>query len=324
MKSIHMKRFLSFIFLLIIVQLQAQSRISREEYIDRFADVAIKEMKRTGIPASITLAQGMLESDNGNSMLALEANNHFGIKCHSSWDGKKIYKDDDVKNECFRVYGTAWESFRDHSEFLVNGSRYDFLFDYRHTDYKSWAKGLKKAGYATNPKYPDLLIKIIEDNQRDAYDKGAKAPKRSEPEVEEKSQDTNESSIVDQILGPKKSEVVVRINRSGNGVKYIDVPVNIGVASLADQLEMSVWQLKKYNDVPKRHEFKNGERVYLQPKKSRSEKATYTSKEGDTPKSISQMFGYKLKLILKDNQLQAGQQLEKGTEISMRTGWWPF
>src|SRR5690606_3896602 len=126
---------------------------------------------------SITLAQGMLESGNGNSKLAKEDNNHFGIKCHSDWNGKKFYQDDDAKDECFRVYKNPEESFIDHSDFLVNRSRYAFLFELKPTDYKAWAKGLKEAGYATNPKYPELLIKIIEDNNLQQYDVHSKKTK---------------------------------------------------------------------------------------------------------------------------------------------------
>ena len=123
------------------------------EYIKRYKDLAIQEMKRTGIPASITLAQGMLESDYGRSTLATKARNHFGIKCHSSWKGKRVYHDDDRRNECFRKYNNVYESYRDHSEFLTEARRYEFLFDYKPTQYKAWARGLKKAGYATSPTY---------------------------------------------------------------------------------------------------------------------------------------------------------------------------
>jgi flagellum-specific peptidoglycan hydrolase FlgJ len=130
-------------------------------YIDEFKGVAIEEMNGYGIPASITLAQGIIESGSGNSSLARFANNHFGIKCTSDWKGKGYFKDDDKANDCFRVYKDARESFKDHSEFLKR-KRYSFLFELDKNDYKSWAKGLKQAGYATNPKYPDILINIIQ------------------------------------------------------------------------------------------------------------------------------------------------------------------
>lgn len=150
-----------FIFLASLVNAQ---ELSRQEYIDKYKSIAIQEMREHGIPASITMGQGILESQNGNSQLTRESNNHFGIKCHSDWSGKKTFHDDDEKNECFRKYSSAKQSFKDHSLFLKK-KRYEELFSYKITDYKSWAKGLKKAGYATNPEYANLLIKIIEDNQ---------------------------------------------------------------------------------------------------------------------------------------------------------------
>jgi len=143
---------------------------SSSGYVERFKDIAVEEMMKSGIPASITLAQGMLESASGNSTLAREANNHFGIKCHAGWTGKTILKDDDAAGECFRYYNSAEESYRDHSEFLKR-SHYAFLFDLDRDDYKGWAKGLKKAGYATNPRYPELLISLIERYGLDRYDK---------------------------------------------------------------------------------------------------------------------------------------------------------
>lgn len=150
-------------------------------YLNTYSALAVSEMKRTGIPASITLAQGMLESNYGRSRLATQGNNHFGIKCHSTWSGQKIYHDDNSRGECFRSYRTAEESFIDHSEFLVNGSRYRDLFHLSSTDYKGWAHGLKKAGYATDPKYADLLIRKIEEYRLWAYDTGATGQAKTAP-----------------------------------------------------------------------------------------------------------------------------------------------
>ena len=152
----------------------SEPRMSKTDYVGQYADQAIREMHASGVPASITLAQGMLESDFGNSPLAKYANNHFGIKCHKGWEGPTFIQDDDEKNECFRKYYEAYESYKDHSEFLRTRDRYATLFDLKTTDYKGWAKGLKKAGYATNPKYADLLIRIIEDNELYKYDKVVK------------------------------------------------------------------------------------------------------------------------------------------------------
>ena len=148
----------------------SQSDINILKYIDQYKDIAIKEMKIYGIPASITLAQGILESGAGQSELARKANNHFGIKCHKEWTGPSYYMDDDVPHECFRVYDDPRDSYRDHSEFLKNRDRYKFLFEMPVTDYTSWAQGLKRAGYATNPNYPDLLIRMIERFGLDKYD----------------------------------------------------------------------------------------------------------------------------------------------------------
>jgi len=143
-----------------------------EHYITTYSSIAVSEMEEFGIPASITLAQGILESSMGVGRLAREANNHFGIKCHSGWNGKRIYHDDDEKGECFRVYQTPKASFRDHSVFLNTRSRYAFLFETKPNDYKAWAKGLKKAGYATDPKYPEKLISLIERFGLDRFDGG--------------------------------------------------------------------------------------------------------------------------------------------------------
>ena len=165
-----------FLFTLQAQSQPAEPRMSRSEYIDTYRDQAIREMHATGIPASITLAQGMLESDYGNSPLAKYARNHFGIKCHKGWEGPSFIQDDDEANECFRKYYSAFESYRDHSEFLMTRERYAFLFDYKSTDYKSWARGLKKAGYATNPVYADMLIRIIEENDLHQYDHVKKLP----------------------------------------------------------------------------------------------------------------------------------------------------
>ncbi len=143
---------------------------SQASYINNYKDIAVEEMKRTGIPASITLAQGMIESDCGRSSLAREANNHFGIKCHNTWAGQKIYHNDERRNECFRKYTRPEDSFYDHSQFLTTGSRYSFLFEYSPRDYKAWAHGLKKAGYATNPDYANMLIRTIEKNNLHYYD----------------------------------------------------------------------------------------------------------------------------------------------------------
>ncbi|WP_423148643.1 glucosaminidase domain-containing protein [Rubrolithibacter danxiaensis] len=185
------------------------NRTSAEEYINRFKGIAAEEMNLYGIPASITLAQGLLESANGNSTLAREANNHFGIKCNSDWRGPTILRDDDQLDECFRVYNNPEESFRDHSEFLKR-KRYAFLFEMDKDDYRGWAYGLKQAGYATNPKYPELLIGLIERYGLDQYDKKetvlAKA-KREDRVMDE----INSKPPVSKAQEPEKTPVAMKI-----------------------------------------------------------------------------------------------------------------
>ena len=156
--------------LLVFVFLRTEAQNNTELYIAKYSSVAIDEMNRYNIPASITLAQGILESGNGTSRLAKKGNNHFGIKCHNNWNGKTITEDDDKKGECFRKYDQVIDSYRDHSLFLVEGKRYSFLFKYKNTDYKKWARGLKKAGYATNAEYDNLLINLIEKYKLSQFD----------------------------------------------------------------------------------------------------------------------------------------------------------
>ena len=170
------KLFFILIFTSVIVSINAQHKT--EKYIEKYSKIAVAEMKKYNIPASITLAQGILESGNGESRLAKEGNNHFGIKCHSNWNGKTIIEDDDEKDECFRKYDNAEDSYRDHSLFLTERGRYSFLFELNKKNYKAWAKGLKKAGYATNPKYPDLLIDLIERYDLSRFDKNYKEIKK--------------------------------------------------------------------------------------------------------------------------------------------------
>ena len=147
----------------------AEYKMTRADYVEKYKDIAIKEMLQNGIPASITLAQGVLESENGNSALAMYANNHFGIKCHNDWKGATYIQDDDKKDECFRKYKAPEESFDDHSEFLKTRGRYAFLFELRKTDYKGWAEGLHDAGYTTDKIYASDLIKIIHKNKNYKY-----------------------------------------------------------------------------------------------------------------------------------------------------------
>ncbi|QKG80574.1 glucosaminidase domain-containing protein [Tenuifilum thalassicum] len=286
----------------------AQKKISREEYISRYSYIAIQNMKKYGVPASITLAQALLESDNGNSTLAVKANNHFGIKCHKNWKGGRIYHDDDRKGECFRKYRSPEQSFTDHSLFLRGSSRYDFLFKLDPTDYKAWARGLKKAGYATNPNYANLLIQIIEDNQLYRFDKGVDV-KVSPPS--DYLADVDSYSV--DIYNSRK--VFVR-----NRIKYIVVKEGDTFESLTKDLSLMPWQLYKYNDLTKDSTLREGQELYIQPKRRRADRShpVHTVEPGETMYSISQRFGVKLKHLYRKNRMKQGEEPEVGDVIYLR------
>jgi len=304
-----MKRylFILFIFLFSCAYSQgqpAERRTSRSEYIAKFKDDAIREMHQSGVPASITLAQGILESGDGNSPLAMYANNHFGIKCHAGWTGESMRIDDDEKNECFRKYESAYESFKDHSEFLVTRSRYDFLFNLKISDYKGWAKGLKKAGYATNPKYANLLIMIIEQNDLSQYDNYGKVPPRKPSK--------NKTS---KTLASSKQARTVRLH---NNIKYIMVKKGDSFYRIAHDFDMDLRQIYKYNDLNKGDVLKTGEVIYLQPKRNKAAEKYHIVKKGETMRSISQNYGIKLKQLYKKNLMIPGTQPKTGDKLFLK------
>lgn len=236
-------------------------KISKEQYVDTWKGVAIEQMMMHDIPASITLAQGILESGNGNSELAQKANNHFGIKCHD-WQGEKLYKDDDTKNECFRVYKSAEQSYVDHSEFLKKHKRYAFLFDYKSDDYKSWAKGLKQAGYATNPKYPDLLIGIIEDMNLSQYDNFSNTKVGKQPQIVEVKKVETRSNV-----RANTHEVYTH----EKGVKYVVAKKGDTFYTIATEFGLKLSQLYRYNDFDKHKDLLvPGDVIYIRPKKRAS------------------------------------------------------
>lgn len=286
----------------------AQNKISREEYISMYSHIAVSNMKQYGVPASITLAQAMLESDNGNSTLAVKANNHFGIKCHKDWTGATIYHDDDRKGECFRKYKNPEQSFNDHSLFLRGGKRYAFLFDLTPTDYKAWAHGLKKAGYATNPKYAELLIKIIEDNELYRFDQGiVVAIKPPKPVVTD--WDNYEIDLY-------KTRPVFTRNR----VKYIVAKDGDTFESLARELDLMPWQLYRYNDLTRDSVIRPGQELYIQPKRWKADRSNpvHTVEQGETMYKISQMYGVKLKSLYRKNRMKPGDEPEVGQLIYLR------
>lgn len=252
-----------------------------EDYIKKYRGIAVEEMKHYRIPASITLAQGLLESGAGKSTLARKSNNHFGIKCGGSWDGPTVRHDDDARNECFRAYRHAEESYRDHSKFLRSRARYASLFRLKITDYKGWARGLKEAGYATDPNYANRLINIIELYELYRYDeKGG-------------------LKYAEQFLNPHQPYLA-------NDLLYIIARKGDTFKSIGEEFDLSHRKVRRYNDLPKDYVFRGGEIVYLEQKRRRATKEhiVYVVRAGDSMYSISQKFGVRLDRLYKMNKMK--------------------
>jgi LysM repeat protein len=296
----------------------SSNRITREEYIDSYAPSAVKEMLESGVPASITLAQGILESGDGNSTLAKVARNHFGIKCHGLWDGEKYFHDDDSKGECFRVYPTVFDSYRDHSEFLRTRERYADLFKLPLTDYKAWAHGLKRAGYATNPKYPELLIRIIEENDLARYDRMKKPPLSGERQSKE-DKGRNEPPVHRENKQEAVVSVLTRQMYLRNNIRYVRVEQGDTYESLERTLDVRRWQIMKYNDLPEDRRLLPGDIIYLQPKRNRNKKHDYHfAEQGQTLRWVSQEYGIKLKKLREYNNLSPLEDIRPGQKVWLR------
>ncbi|MFO7369431.1 MAG: glucosaminidase domain-containing protein [Bacteroidales bacterium] len=282
---------------------QSSDRMTRREYFETYKDMAIHEMRRSGVPASITLAQGALESGDGNSSLARRANNHFGIKCHNDWNGKKVYHDDDAKNECFRKYASVEDSYRDHSDYLRAKSRYAFLFELDITDYKGWAKGLKKAGYATSHTYADKLIDIIEAFDLHRYDGNSEKAK---------TRNSRPTAYANRV--PSRS--ILERNR----VKYVVASTGDTYESLTDEFGKMSWEIPDYNDIANPGLLAAGQVIYLQPKRNKAElgKNTHMVKEGETMYTISQLYAIKLQRLYLMNDMNPGTKPSVGTLLQLR------
>jgi len=278
----------------------AQEKSVTEQYIEEYHETAIREMKNHGVPASITLAQGILESGSGRSYLAQKANNHFGIKCHKDWDGPTVTKDDDAKDECFRKYKDADESFRDHSLFLKYRSRYADLFKEKPTDYKAWAKGLKKAGYATHRRYDKLLIELIENYDLHEYDLEG-----SDSRVVKKEQN---------------QEVRSNLKVSDNRVEYVIAKEGDTFELIARATEKRVTDLLKYNELNYSAELLPGQIIYIQPKRRKAARGfeEYIVKEEDTMYGIAQQFAIRLEHLYRRNNMKVGEEPKIGQRIQLR------
>jgi len=285
---------------------QTGTKMTREAYISTFSSLAMTEMARVGIPASITLAQGCLESNNGNSTLAVKGNNHFGVKCHE-WTGKTIIHDDDTRNECLRAYNSAYESYKDHSRFLTTKPRYAELFELNPHDYRGWAKKLKKAGYATASNYATLLIRIIEENELYKYDVLVLEGGLGEG--------TDTTSHQTEHGYPTTRDILMN-----NRVEFILVEPGDTPESLRDELSLFKNELYRYNNLYKGARLEPGQIIYLQPKRKKAARGNeiHVVEEGQTMYDISQIYGVKLKDLYKRNLMGEGEQPLESAKIYLR------
>lgn len=293
---------LGVLFVLSMLQFAAYAQDNaHQQYINKYSSLAVSQMKKYGIPASITLAQGLLESDAGRSMLAVEGNNHFGIKCHSDWTGKRMYHDDDRRDDCFRVYKSVEGSFEDHSIFLTTHSRYASLFDLKPTDYKGWARGLKKAGYATNPAYAEKLIEIIERYDLDRYDKGSFSLFATADKDQDETVFAHQPYISNKIL-------YVRINE-GESLKDI-----------AKEFDLTRMKLRRVNEIDRGYVPEPGSVIYLGRKRAKADKKYqfHTVRSGESIWSISQLYGVRMKPLMRRNNLDENSQIEVGNILEVR------
>ncbi|MBQ8463588.1 MAG: glucosaminidase domain-containing protein [Prevotella sp.] len=276
-----------------------------QQYIDQYKDCAIEQMLKWKVPASITLAQGLLESAAGQSQLATKGNNHFGIKCHG-WSGRSVYRDDDTRNECFRAYDSPFESFEDHSRFLAGGQRYQSLFRLKTTDYKGWARGLKAAGYATNPQYADRLIDLIQLYRLYEYDQA----KSYDKFMMDRSRD---SKVGGQPLHPIKIY---------NDNYYLYARRGDTFRSIGQEIGISYKKIARYNERDKNDALEEGEVVWLKKKQKKAPKEykgyLHYVREGESMYTIAQKYGIRLKSLYKMNHMDPDYTLRVGDALRLR------
>ena len=289
-------------FIATLAEAATQRKIpSYEKYIKTYSALAIEQQKKYKIPASITLAQGLLESGAGQSDLARRSNNHFGIKCHSDWRGGRVYHDDDLRGECFRKYKRVEDSYEDHSKFLKR-SHFDRLFQLKITDYKGWARGLQKCGYATDRAYANKLIKVIEDYELYRYDTG-KVHKLTRQEKKK-------------LKYPTVKYTIYRTY----GLLYVYAKENDSFDQIAQNLDFPVKDLKKFNEVPEDFPLQKGDIVYIEKKKKKADKPNYDHvvQVGESMHSIAQKYGIQIKSLYKMNKKDKDYVPEEGDVLKLR------
>ncbi|HEV7331688.1 MAG TPA: glucosaminidase domain-containing protein [Flavisolibacter sp.] len=305
--------------------LLAQSRNRIDEYIAKYKDIAMAEMARTGVPASITLAQGIHESGAGTSDLVQRSNNHFGIKCKTEWTGEKVYHDDDARGECFRKYDDPFTSYKDHSDFLRTRKHYASLFELDPEDYEGWAHGLKKAGYATNPKYPQILIKLIRDYNLQDYSLivlGKKQPGETEPAWVKLNAPVKEEEVV-LTKSSEASNAAKRLYPQGvftiNDTKVVAVAKGTSYLKVAEDNDISLARLLEFNDLKDGDVTTEDGLLFLQRKRKTGANEFHVVTEGETLYSIAQAQGIRLESLLEYNQLTANATVAAGEKLYLKS-----
>jgi LysM repeat protein len=313
-------------FLIVCMPLLRAQNMTTAQYIARYKDIAIVEMQRSGIPASITLAQGVLETQSGNGWLVLNSNNHFGIKCKNNWTGETVHYDDDASQECFRKYPNAEESYKDHSDFLKGNPRYAFLFQFQEEDYKSWAYGLKQAGYATSKTYPEQLIKIIEDNNLQQYTmvgeglvkSGATLPSSSPASSASSSKPATavapaKGQTTAAALGAAAKGKVFEINDR----KVIYVAAGTALIKVANDQDIRLRKLVKYNDLAEDEITPKDMLIFLQNKGRSGKNDFHVVQPGETMYDIAQVEGIQLRWLRRRNHMEEGQEPAVGEKLAL-------
>lgn len=327
------KSIYSLFAILCVCTASAQRDSSVAQYIRTYKAAAMAEMQRTGIPAAITLAQGIHESGAGQSDLVLSSNNHFGIKCKNTWTGRTVYHDDDARGECFRAYDSPFDSYKDHSDFLKANDRYAFLFQYKPTDYSKWAYGLKQAGYATYPKYPQILIKLIEDNHLNDYTllamgnlpanetDMAMLTAMPQPKQVGNNNSQNHETLVKQT--PKPAFDLANNYPSGlfsiNNLKVVFALRGTSLLALAQKQQVSLAEMLTWNDMDQQQVLDQDQLVFLQKKQRKGASATHVVQAGETLWAVSQLEGIRLVDLLQFNLMSNNYKLVTGQKLNLQS-----
>lgn len=303
---------------------KAQDAAIIKQYIDTYKELAIAEMQRTGVPASIKLAQGIHETMAGTSVLVQKSNNHFGIKCKSNWSGESVSHDDDARGECFRKYPQAEDSYRDHSNFLKNSPRYASLFNLDPLDYSAWAYGLKKAGYATNPKYPVIIIRLIEDYHLQDYSLIAMGKmQREDTGIAAKQSDTPATDTAFASNSDMEDGEAVAVDYPSGEFKINDTRVIFGskgtpVLLIAQQYNVPLNRLFEFNEMKEVETLPKDQLVYLQRKRKTGNNEFHIVQAGETLRDIAQLEAIRLESLLEYNQLKEYMKPAIGEKLYLR------